>query len=45
MQAVFIRVAFLEGLGKTLGLDTQKEGLFLCGAFSLLNKILGIPLT
>jgi hypothetical protein len=45
LQVAFIRAAFLEGVGKSLGLDAQEEDLFLCGAFSLLDKILGIPLT
>jgi EAL and modified HD-GYP domain-containing signal transduction protein len=45
LQVAFIRAAFLHALGGTLDLETQKEDLFLCGAFSLLDRILGISLT
>ena len=45
LQVAFIRAAFLEALGNTLDLDAGNEDLFLCGAFSLLDKILGISLT
>ncbi|MBC7623967.1 MAG: HDOD domain-containing protein [Aeromicrobium sp.] len=44
VQVAFIRAAFLERLGSALGLGAEQEDLFLCGAFSLLDKILGIPL-
>ncbi|MFN8985133.1 MAG: EAL and HDOD domain-containing protein [Burkholderiales bacterium] len=45
LQVAFIRAAFLEALGNTIDLGTQNEDLFLCGAFSLLDKILGISVT
>jgi EAL and modified HD-GYP domain-containing signal transduction protein len=44
LRVAFIRAAFLEELGKSLGPEIAKEDLFLCGAFSLVDTILGIPL-
>jgi EAL and modified HD-GYP domain-containing signal transduction protein len=44
MHAAFTRAAFLEAVGKSLDIDGGNDELFLCGAFSLLDKILGLPI-
>jgi EAL and modified HD-GYP domain-containing signal transduction protein len=45
LQMAFIRATFLESMGRHLKFEGAQEDLFLCGAFSLLDKILGISLT
>jgi EAL and modified HD-GYP domain-containing signal transduction protein len=45
LQLAFIRASVLERLGADMQFDGDRDDLFLCGAFSLLDKILGIPLT
>jgi EAL and modified HD-GYP domain-containing signal transduction protein len=44
LQLAFIRASLLERLGGEMSFDGDRDDLFLCGAFSLLDKILGIPL-
>jgi hypothetical protein len=43
IQTAFVRALFLERIGQMLGLGSQRDDLFLCGAFSLLDRILGLP--
>ncbi len=45
LQLAFVRATFLERLGSAMEFGGDQDDLFLCGAFSLLDKILGIPLT
>jgi EAL and modified HD-GYP domain-containing signal transduction protein len=45
LQMAFIRATFLEKIGRHLKFDGVHEDLFLCGAFSVLDRILGISLT
>jgi hypothetical protein len=44
LQVAFVRATMLETLGRTLELDEDRDDLFWLGAFSLLDRILGIPL-
>ncbi len=44
LNTAYARASFLETIGKSLDFNGAKEDLFLCGAFSLLDRILGIPL-
>lgn len=44
LQLAFIRASLLERLGGEMSFGGDRDDLFLCGAFSLLDKILGIPL-
>jgi|GEM_PF-1809347 len=44
IQTAFVRASFLQAIGSALEIDGASEDLFLCGAFSLLDRILGIPI-
>ncbi len=44
LQSALVRAMFLESIGKALDLDAEQDDLFLLGTFSLLDKILGMPL-
>jgi len=44
LQTAFARASFLQTIGSALEIDGAQEDLFLCGAFSLLDRILGIPI-
>jgi len=44
IKTAFVRASFLQAIGSALEIDGEKEDLFLCGAFSLLDRILGIPM-
>jgi hypothetical protein len=45
LQTAYTRAAFMEALGRELDMGAHKDDLFLCGAFSLLDKILGLPMS
>lgn len=45
LQTAYTRAAFMEGLGRELDIGSHKDDLFLCGAFSLLDRILGISMS
>jgi c-di-GMP phosphodiesterase len=44
LQAAFVRATMLETLGRSFELGEDRDDLFWLGAFSLLDRILGIPL-
>jgi HDOD domain len=43
LRTALIRAAFFEEIGRQLGYTDDADDLFLCGAFSLLDVILGMP--
>lgn len=43
LRTALIRAAFFEEIGRQLGYTDDADDLFLCGAFSLLDVILGVP--
>ncbi len=44
LQTAMVRALFLESIGKALDMQSGRDDLFLLGTFSLLDKILGMPL-